>query len=171
MKVKVSKFFVAVAAACAILFTLCVAPVEANAAVAAAPQRYRRRPPRARGWTKGEVDALIKRAENRSDDFVKLFDKALDRSNLDGGAREDRLNERARDLEKKLDELRREFDRKDNYAETRPEMTTALVIAEGINDVMSRRRMGARTEAVWNTLRVELNTLARVYGLRELRLR
>ena len=50
-------------------------------------------------YTKVEVNDLIKKGEDRSDRSAKLFDKALDRSALDGTRPEDRLNERAKDFE------------------------------------------------------------------------
>jgi hypothetical protein len=129
----------------------------------------RRRPPRGPAYTKNEVGVIITRVENRSDEFVRRFDAALDRSGLDGTRREDNLNERARNLEKSLDDLRREFDRKESYIATRPEVSRTLRIAAEINQVMRRRRMGAETERNWTMLRIELNTLARVYDLPTLR--
>ena len=148
------KFFLSLAATCAIL--LLSVPAEAQ---------RRRRPPAARGYTKDHVNQIIKRVEERSDRFVKLFDKALDRSRLDDTEREDQLNKLARDLEKGLDDLRSEFDRKENYAETRPEVRRCLDIATDINVAMRNRRMGGETERQWALLRNELNTLADVYGL------
>ncbi|MDT4967830.1 MAG: hypothetical protein QOJ64_2567, partial [Acidobacteriota bacterium] len=90
---------------------------------------------------------------------------ALDRSGLNGTKREDRLNEYARDLEKALDQLRGEFDRKESYIETRTETRRCLDIASDINVAMRNRRMGGETERQWALLRAELNTLAEVYGL------
>jgi hypothetical protein len=147
------KFFISLAAICAVL--ILSVPGEAQ----------RRRHPRARGYTKAQVNEIIKRVEERSDRFVKLFDRSLDRSGLDGTNREDRLNEHARNLEKALDDLRGEFDRKENYVETRPEVRRCLDIATDINAAMRNRRLGAETERQWALLRTELNTLADVYGL------
>ncbi len=146
-------FFISLAAVCALL--ILSVPSEAQ----------RRRYPRQRGYTKGEVNSIIKRVEERSDRFVKLFDKSLDRSRLDGTNREDRLNDHARDLEKALDELRGEFDRKENYVETRPEVRRCLDIATNINVAVRNRRLGGETERQWALVRAELNTLAGVYGL------
>jgi hypothetical protein len=147
------KIFITLAAICAVL-------------VLSVPgQAQRRRTPRQRGYTKTEVNQLIKRVEERSDRFVKLFDRSLDRSVLNGSNREDNLNERARNLESALDELRREFDRKENYVETRPEVRRCLNVATDINAAMLNRRLGGDTERQWALLRVELNTLANVYGL------
>lgn len=158
MRVKMSrKIFIAVAAMCAML--MLTVPGEAQ----------RRRTPRARGYTRAEVNEIIKRVENRSDDFVKLFDHALDRSRLDGTNREDRLNQQARSLEKTLDDLRREFDRTESYIETRSEVSRCLNIAEDLNKTMRARRMGGETERQWARLRAELNTLADAYNLRLIR--
>ena len=128
-----------------------------------------RRGPRGRIYTKNEVNDLIKRAEDRSDRFVRLFDRALDKSGLDGTKREDRLNERAKDLEKAMDDLRHEFDRKESYIETKPEMARVLNIASGINRVMINRRLRGDAEVEWSALRRELNVLASVYYLPGLR--
>ena len=152
-KTTTQKILMAIAAVCA--FMMLSAPAEAQ----------RRRTPRQRGYTKNEVNNIIKRVETRSDSFVKLFDKSLDRSGLNGSEREDRLNQHARDLEKALDDLRHEFDRKESYIETRPETRRCLDIASDINVAMRNRRMGGETERQWALLRAELNTLADVYGL------
>ncbi len=147
------RFFITLAAVCALL--ILSVPSEAQ----------RRRYLRQRGYTKGEVNSIIKRVEERSDRFVKLLDKSLDRSTLDGTNREDRLNEYASNLEAALDELRGEFNRKENYVETRPEVRRCLDIATNINVAVRNRRFGGDTERQWALLRAELNTLAGVYGL------
>ena len=133
------------------------------------PLMAQRRGPRGRIWTKPEVNQLIKNAEDRSDSFIKLFDKALDKSALDGSHREDHLNDRAKDLEKAMDKLRSEFDRKENYPETKPEMIKVLNISSEINAVMLRRTLRADVEEEWRLLRRELNVLASVYYLPGLR--
>jgi len=153
MRNSVQKIYVALAVACVML----------SLTVSSEAQR------RGRIYNKAEVNEIIRRVESRSDEFVKLFDSSLDRSRLDGTRREDRLNERARNLERALDDLRREFDRRENYNQTRPEVSRALNLSEDINKVMRRRRMGGETERQWGLLRDELNALALVYNLRQLR--
>jgi hypothetical protein len=128
-----------------------------------------RRGPRGRAYTRAEVNELIKAAEDRSDRFVKLFDQALDKSALDGTNREDRINDRCKDLEKAMDKLRSEFDRKESYIETKPEMADVLRIASEINVVMLRRQLRADVEEEWILLRRQLNILANVYYLPLLR--
>ena len=120
---------------------------------------------RRRGYTKAEVDRIIKNAENRSDDFVGSFDRSLDNSRLNNTEREDQLNRRAKDLEKAFDDLRSRFDRTESYLDTRDEARKCLNIATDINVAMRNNRFGPRTENAWNVLRAEMNILARVYNL------
>ena len=120
---------------------------------------------RGRLYTKADVDRIIKRVEDRSDKFKKEFDKALDRSRLNNTRREDQLNDYADDLEKATDELRREFDRRDAWAENKSEVRKCLEIATKINVAMRARRLGPKVESTWAALRSELNTLAGVYNL------
>lgn len=139
------------------------------ALVAVPVQAQGRRGPRGRVYTKAEVNDLIKVAEDRSDRFIKLFDKALDKSALDGSHREDHLNERAKDFEKSMDKLRREFDKTESYLDTKSQMQAVLGIAREINTVMLRRSLRADVEEEWVGLRRELNVLASVYYLNGLR--
>jgi hypothetical protein len=146
-----------------ITLTSVFALVALCAVSGAAQRRYRPRP-----YTKAQVDEVIRRVENRTDSFVRLFDNSLDHSRLDGTRREDRLNERARALEQATNELRRRFDRTESYYDTRPEVNRCLNLATEIDKVM-RRRMGGNTEEQWRMVRAELNALADVYGLARLR--
>jgi hypothetical protein len=152
MKKRMSKFFFMFAA----IFAVGLLTDVANA-----------QPRRARGkvYTKAEVDAIIKRVENRADNFKKEFDKALDKSRLDGSDREDELNQYAKDLEKQTDELRREFDRRDLWIENKEEVRRCLATATKINVAMRNRKLGRDVETTWAALRYELNTLAKVYNL------
>ena len=126
-------------------------------------------PRRARGkvYTKAEVNQIINNIENRVDVFVKDFDKSLDNSRLNGSDREDKLNARAKDLEKATDELRREFDKHDAWIENKDEVRKCLNIATDINVAIKNRKLGAKTESNWANVRYELNTLAKIYNLPE----
>lgn len=126
---------------------------------------YSQRRARGKTYTKAQVNQVINRVEERVDNFVKHYDKSLDRSRLDGTEREDWLMKRAKDLESATDELRREFDRRDTWAENRDEVRRCLNIAEDINKNMRARNYGANTESIWAKVRYELNTLAKIYNL------
>ncbi len=135
-----------------------------SVSVEAQNRRYRNRT-----YSKAEIDRIIRRVENQSDQFVRSFDSSLDNSRLDGTMREDNLNQRARNLENDLDSLRMEFDRTDRYLDTRSRVSRVLSTAEGINAVVRRRRLGGNTERLWARLRTELNALAYAYNLGQLR--
>jgi histidinol dehydrogenase len=116
-------------------------------------------------YSKATVDRIIKNVEERTDRFVEQFDKSLDNSRLDGSRREDELNKKARQLETAVDELRREFDRNDSWAENKNEVRKCLNLAKEINTAMKNRKLGSATEKNWAAVRAELNTLARAYRL------
>lgn len=120
------------------------------------------------GRGRASVDQLIRQAENRSDQFVAIFDRALDRSRLDGSFREDRLNVRAMDLERQLNIVRMQFDRTSNYMGIRSHIANALNAAQGINNVMRNRRLDPVVERQWSLLRSDLNRLAAFYNVRQL---
>lgn len=122
---------------------------------------------KARGntYTKADVDRIIKRVETRADNFKREFDKALDKSRLNGSNREDELNGYAKDLERQTDELRREFDRRDLWIENKDEVRRCLNTASKLDVAMRNRTLGRDVETTWAALRYELNTLAKVYNL------
>jgi hypothetical protein len=158
MKTNSSRFFVTLAV-CGVVLVL-AAPGSAQ----------RRRGYAGSGYTRPEVDRLIKRTEDRTDVFVKLFDKALDNSVLDGTQKEDRLNDKAKELEKQMDKVRKEFDHAEGYIEIKEHVAKALVVSEEINTVVINRRLNSPVAREWALLRVELNKLARVYNLGALKL-
>lgn len=152
MNSKIVKVFIGVAA----VLTIFVMFGPANAQF---------REVRGKKMTKGQVKAIIDRVEDRLDNFVGNLDKSLDRSRLNGTDREDWLNRRAKDLEKATDELSREFDRRDAWAENREEVRKCLNIASDIDRSVKNRRFGSVTEANWSRVRYELNSLADVYNM------
>ncbi|HJQ71686.1 MAG TPA: hypothetical protein VKA70_22105 [Blastocatellia bacterium] len=134
----------------------------------ASPSFAQRRGP-SRSYTRVNVDRLIRQAENRSDQFVAIFDRALDRSRLEGTIREDRLNERAFQLERELNVVRQQFNRTGDHYSVRSHVANALEVAQGINTVMRNRRLIPVAERQWTLLRSDLNRLAAIYNLRQLR--
>jgi hypothetical protein len=116
------------------------------------------------------VERLIRQAENRSDQFVRTFDLALDRSRFDGRLREDRLNERALELERHLNMARQAVAGvNNNHFYARSHIANAINVAQGINTVMRNRRLMPQSERQWVLLRSDLNRLAAIYNLRQLR--
>ncbi len=124
-----------------------------------------RRETRGKRLTKAQVEKIVDRVEERVDNFVKHYDKSLDKSKLEGTNREDWLMKRARDLQTATDELRREFDRRDQWAENKAEVRSCLNIAADIDKNMKNQKYSSDTEAIWVRVRFELNTLADIYNL------
>ena len=115
--------------------------------------------------SKTQVKLIVNRVEDRVDNFVTNYDKALDRSKLNGSGREDWLNKRAKDMEIATDELKRGFDRSDAWIENKDEVRRCLNIASDIDRNMRNYRFGATAESNWARVRYELNSLADVYNL------
>jgi hypothetical protein len=128
------------------------------AAADASSQYYRR-------YARVDVERAITQAERTSNEFVHLFDHELDRSVLNGSEREDRLNEKAKDLENRLDGLDKEFHGRENWWESRDTAAVALQYARGINNSMRARRYSPDCERMWFRLRADLNEVARYYDL------
>jgi hypothetical protein len=126
---------------------------------------------RARGrfYSKSDVDRIIKRVETRSDEFKDAVDRTLDRSRLDGSRREDNINEQVKQLERALDNLRSDFDRRDSWRETHNEVRAVLSQADEVGRIVKRNRFPGNIQRGWATLRADLNTLAGVYNLPRLR--
>lgn len=133
--------------------------------VADTANAQRRRESRGRGMTKAQVKVVINRVEDRVDNFQDNYDRSLDRSRLNGSSREDWLKKRAQDLEHATDELAREFDRRDSWAENRDEVRRCLNIASDIDRNMKNYRFGRAAEGNWARVRYELNTLADIYNM------
>lgn len=118
-----------------------------------------------RGYSQQQVEQLLENIEERTDAFTNQLNKSLDRSRLNGSRSEDNIAELGRDLGDSTDELRREFDHNDTRGENSPEAQRILGVATNIDRLMRARNFGGQTESTWVTLRTELNTLARLYGL------
>jgi len=127
--------------------------------------------PGGRFYTKAEVEAVIKRVEERSDSFRKVVDKSLDRSAINGTNREDNINEQVKELENAIDKLRKDFDRANTWQETREQVQRVLSEADEVNAIVRRGRWrrGGVVKSEWALVRNDLNRLAGVYNLPLLR--
>ena len=127
--------------------------------------------PGGRFYTKAEVEAIIKRVEERSDSFRKVVDRSLDKSAINGTNREDNINEQVKELENAIDKLRRDFDRANTWQETREQVQRVLSEADEVNAIVRRGRWrrGGVVKSEWALVRNDLNRLAGVYNLPLLR--
>ena len=120
-----------------------------------------------RGYRRTSLAQMIARVENRSNTFVRVFDRALDSSRFEGTFREDRLNFRAAELEQSVNRLERTFNATRDYNAVRYELQRTMNIAQGISTVMRRRNLDPVAERQWALLRQDLNTLARAFNVRQ----
>ncbi len=126
---------------------------------AAAQDRYRKK------YNKKQVDNIIRQLESSSNDFRRDFDRALDRSRIDGTEREDNFNARVKRFENSLDTLRGEFNRRDDWWESRNNVQQMLEAAKPVSVMMSNRRLGGNLESQWRRMRRNVNKLAGTYNL------
>ena len=124
---------------------------------------------RGRNYSKAEVERIIKRVEDRSDSFKKHVDESLDRGVLDGTRAEDRINDKIKDLEKAIDELRNEFDRRDNWLDVRENVVKVINKADDVNATFRSRSLRSRVETEWLALKADINRLAGIYNVRRLK--
>ena len=105
---------------------------------------------------------LIHRIEDRTDVFRNSLDAALDQSTLDGSSAEDNINLFVRDFDAAVSRLRERFDRRQSTAVDAQEV---LDRAAAIDNFLRRRPADTRTQRAWSNLRLQLNQLARAYGV------
>ncbi len=105
---------------------------------------------------------LIRRIETRSDTFSRTLENALNRSALNGTAREDEINRLVTDFEAATDQLRTRFnERRSTQADARAVLDRATLI----NSFLLNNRIDFRVEQDWRLLRNDLDQLARAYYL------
>jgi archaellum component FlaC len=126
------------------------APVRAQ--VVGAPYRI----------TDKEVEQILKRIENQSNNFRHSLDASLDRSRLNGTNREDDINSFMKNFEEQTKRLR---DRFDDHKSVAADVEAVLNGAASIDQFVYRQRLNERAQNDWSTLRASLDDLARAYNV------
>src|SRR6187402_2644296 len=116
-------------------------------------------------YSKRDVSGIISRMETSSNAFRRDFDRAMDNSNLNGTAQEDRFNNIVADFENSVDRLRREFDRNATWWESRGQVENMIREARPVNSMMTSLAFRRNIERQWNTLRNDINTVADTFDL------
>ena len=106
-----------------------------------------------------------RRLEDRSGDFQRHLDSALDRSRYDGTRREDRINEIARDFRFAASSLRRSVNDARNLNHSSDEARRVLQIGARIDQFVGRQRLDYRAESDWMQIRQDLRLIANIYNL------
>lgn len=116
-------------------------------------------------YSKRDVSGIIAKLERSSNEFQTNFSRNLNQSNLNGTNEEDRLNRIVSDYENALDRLRRDFDRTDNWWNSRNNVQEVMREARPVNRMMNNLPFARRLERQWNNMRRDLNKLAETYDL------
>lgn len=107
-------------------------------------------------YNRPQLDSLLNRLSENSDDFRRALDDRLDDRRIDGTDREDEINEIARDFTSAIDRLDSNFDRNRSSESDAEEV---LELARQLDRVMQRRRWGRDVESLWSRVRVDLKQL------------
>ncbi len=106
----------------------------------------------------------VRRVKDRSKDFQKNIDDALDRSRYNGSRREDRINEVAEEFHEAADRLKDRFDDGRNLDRSAGEARTLLQLGRRIDNLISRNQLDSRTQYIWSDIRQDLRQIADAYG-------
>ena len=106
-----------------------------------------------------------RRLDDRSRDFQRHLDSALDRSRYDGTRREDRINEIAIEFHDAASSLRNRVGDGGDFNRGLNEARRVLQIGSRIDQLVSRQRLDGRTRSDWAQLRQDLRVIADIYGL------
>lgn len=113
--------------------------------------------------TDRQVQTLLDRIENRTDDFKNEVDRSLDRSNIDGTRREDSINQIVANFETATDNLKNNFSSRRSSANDVQEVLNKAVF---LNSFMRNNRMSQNSQNLWSQIRTDLNTLTGYYQVR-----
>ncbi len=109
-----------------------------------------------------EIRNVIQRVETRTDSFSRNLENALDRSAINGTARENEINRLVRDFEYATDQLRTRFEgRQATAADARGVLDRAALI----NGFLLNNRLDARVDQDWQLVRTDLDRLATAFNL------
>jgi YmgG-like glycine-zipper protein len=109
-----------------------------------------------------EIRNLIQRIETRTDSFSRNLENALDRSPINGTARENEINRYVSDFEYATDQLRTRFE---SRQATATEARAVLDRAAFINRFLLDNRLEARVAQDWQLVRADLDRLAVAFNL------
>lgn len=138
----------------ALLFVITCLAVAAPARAQVVGQPYR--------LSDKEVEKILHRIENQSNNFRRSLDAALDRSRLNGTNREDDINSFIKNFD---EQTKRLHDRFDDNKSVAADVEAVLNSAAAIDQFVHRQRLSERAQNDWSTLRASLDDLAQAYNV------
>lgn len=116
-------------------------------------------------YSRAEVGAFISQLERSSNRFRRDFDRAMDRSNINGTSQEDEFNGNIRSYTTSLTNLRRQFNRSNNWWSIRNAAQDMISAAQPVNSMMVDLPFGRNLETQWRDKRRDINKVADVWDL------
>ncbi len=117
-------------------------------------------------YSKAQVGQIIANLETSSGDFRSNFDRAMDNSNYNGTRDEDRFNGYIKSFDKEVNELRRDYNRNNNWWDIRNQVESVIRQAGPVNNMMNSISFRRNLERQWNKLRNDINKLADTFDMR-----
>ncbi|HEX8178737.1 MAG TPA: hypothetical protein VF525_04255 [Pyrinomonadaceae bacterium] len=105
------------------------------------------------------------RIKDRSRDFERDVDRALDHSRVDGTRREDNINDTVKDFRRAADRFKDRIGNGNDANRAYNEARELIQRANQIDRVISRARLDSRAASDWNSLNQDLRLVASAYNL------
>jgi hypothetical protein len=116
-------------------------------------------------FSKAQIGEIIDRVESSSNEFRRDFVREIGNSPLHGTRTERDYDRDAKNYEKSLNDLRRQFDRNNSWWLVRNEVSDVINKAQPVNNIMNSISFRRNLERQWNAMRRDINTLADTYDL------
>jgi hypothetical protein len=138
----------------AIVLAIGLAVASASLAVAAQPRPYR--------LNDQQLRELATRITTHRDTFHHSLTRAIDRSPINGSPAEDQIDRAVESFKQATNVLR---DRVNNRQSNSADAENVLRRASVIDDLVMRNRLDTPAQTDWQTLRQDMDDLARAYGI------
>ena len=109
-----------------------------------------------------QLSELAKRVDTHAEGFRDTLKRAVDRSAINGTATEGEIDRAVKAFEQATETLR---DRVNDRQSVRADAESVLTRAASIDAVMTRNQFETSAERAWQTLRLDMDDLARAYGI------
>lgn len=109
-----------------------------------------------------QLEDLAKRVDGRISVFRGSFDRAIDRSPINGSRSEEDINRSVNDFKQAADRLR---DRVNDHRAGAADVEEVLSRASAVDRFMTSNALSADAQRDWRSLRGDLDELARAYGV------
>lgn len=135
-------------------FAVALAVASAGLAMAGQQRPYR--------LSDQQLKELVNRIDTHRDTFNTSLKRAIDRSSINGSPAEDQIESSVRMFQQATDLLR---DRVNDRQSDTADAENVLRRATSLDDFMMRNQLDASARNGWQALRLDMNELARAYGI------